>query len=179
MAPRWLDGCARPAKCSGSTCASLPGPEATDSAAEAAAADAFVGGTETVRPEHIELLLESSHFVHRAFVVRESGEGLALALDINPCAHDAWQRANPDSTHLDLDKAATSREADRLLIHGLVARVNELLPENLRVRTVRVSPTPWTSDDGTLTPFDSLDRVRLAERLSSFPLCPPVRGSRR
>jgi long-chain acyl-CoA synthetase len=117
----------------------------------------ITSGGHLVAPAAIARALEASPYVAAAIVVAEGRPCVGALLAIDPAAVGEWasSRGVPYTTHRSL---AESPEVHDLL-DGVIATINDELPEGDRVRCFAVLPSELSHDGGALTPTGKLRRA--------------------
>ncbi|MBK1643095.1 long-chain fatty acid--CoA ligase [Thiocapsa imhoffii] len=118
---------------------------------------------EKIPPADLENALTMDPLIDQAMVVGEGQPYIAVLLVLAPAP---W-RALAESQGLDPDMpAALASPAIRALVQTRVNRLLEAFPAYAQARALHLSLTPWTIDEGLLTPTMKLKRPALEARFA-------------
>ncbi len=101
-------------------------------------------------PQYLESRLKFSPFINNVFVVGDRSRpfvGVVVNIDFENVSTWAEKRRIPFTTFADLSQ----KQQVTALVRGEVERVNERLPEGLRVKRFVNTPKPFDPDDAELT----------------------------
>lgn len=112
---------------------------------------------EKVSPSDMEAAIVKDPLFEQVLVLGEGRPFLSVLTVLNP---DEWRKLAAEAG---LDPAVPGADAETLALDRIAQRIHEF-PGYARVRRVTLSLTPWSVENGLLTPTLKLKRARVVDR---------------